>query len=171
MPNALASRSDGRGRASEPGQMRGRYGHRVSRRGRGSAGQEGGRRFGSARSADPGVWGANGRMRTKFSRVQLVGELLGDTVEGGEGNFPTGSHQGGGSSRTRRTVWRAPIGLSDRAAAPSTTKVVSSHECYTFPARKGNEGPQEGPENALTGVNICYLWKGRAGERTPRHPG
>ena len=32
---------------------------------------------------------ANGKSRTKFSRVQPVGEPLDDTAEGGEDNFPT----------------------------------------------------------------------------------
>ena len=69
-------------------------------------------------------------------------------LEGGEGDSLTRS-SGRGSYRARRTVWRAPIGLSDRVAAPSTAKNVVLTVATFFSLERAMGTPWRGPKISI----------------------
>ena len=116
-------RANGGYRRAEPRKRnKPREGHRehpISQRGDGSARWENGGTFRSVGLTDLDARGANRRDGTHLPTSAAIGEPF-DGGLGGGGQFPRRER----FTSNRRTVWRAPIGLSDRVATPSMAKSI-----------------------------------------------
>ena len=105
----------------------------ASRRGRRDAERVGRKWFGSA-ICGPIGGGVAVPTRATHSRTP------GYTLEGRGGRLPN-PDMGKGSNRTRRTVWRAPFGVDDRADAPSATKNEIRTDATLFPSERAARSP------------------------------